>query len=325
MSDSVSRPPEGDIVSGQLPVPYVTKYTNRTPTLGPMLVTGLSAWATYMIEWGSLRWIDHAPVAIWIGSTFIAICVLTVLANREWLNFKNRRYFPVSLTVLMLIWAAIVGLAYYLDAHSPQQIDPAVANLQSQVATARRERDVAIIERDAAKRALENTGKPLPPAAPITPPVEKLKFDDVEARIDAWKGVESQMNDFLSLLVDGDKIVDGWKSKPSDLGPAVGDFRSRLLGGRNRLSLLLGTYPDFSDLKIIDQGVPSKLSTAMENLWQANAQSPAARPSAEYVASIDPFIGPFKRQIASVRQWAQTTKSLANSSVSELAAQQVSK
>jgi hypothetical protein len=93
MSDEPTEPIRNVEVSGRLPVPYVTPYTDRTPAIAPLLITALSGWAFLMIEWGSLRWIDHAPVAIWIGSTAIAVCVLAVIANRDWLNFKTEDIF----------------------------------------------------------------------------------------------------------------------------------------------------------------------------------------------------------------------------------------
>ena len=79
------------------------------------VLTSLKVWAIAMLEWGSLRFIDHAPISVWIASSAIAAMVLVVLEKREWLNFKNRRYFPVSLTLLMLMWLGITGYAYYFD------------------------------------------------------------------------------------------------------------------------------------------------------------------------------------------------------------------
>jgi len=225
----------------------------------------------------------------------------------------------------MLCWAALVGLAYYLDSTSPHDVDPAIASLQSQLASARRERDVAIIERDSAKRAVENAGIATSPAARAAPPVEKLKSDDAEARIDAWNGIESQMNDFIRIMDDGDQIVDGWKTNRTSLFNLVNTFRSNLATSRNRLGTFIGSYPDFSDLKIVDQAVAGKLGAAIENLFQAVQQLPAAATPAVYETSIGPFIGPVRRQIASVKQWAETTKNLANSSASEITARQVSK
>jgi len=320
-------PPPGEgRLSNLLPVPYVTPYTDRTPTLGPMLVTAISGWAFLMVEWGSLRWIDHAPPAIWIGSTAIGVCVLTVIANKDWLNFKNRRYFPVSLAILIAIWAAIVGLAYYLDFTSSHDIDPVVTSLKAQLATALRERDVAILERDTARNE-SGKGNALPPP-PSTPPIEKLKADDVEARIDAWKGIESQMNDFTRVLDEGDQIVNNWKTNQPSLQNWVNNFRNHLSVSRERLSSLVGTYPDFSDLRIVDQNVPTRLWSAIQNLFQASAQlsnTPTPVTAAEYVSSVSPFMGPFGRQLATVRQWGKDTKNLANSSISELEARKASK
>jgi hypothetical protein len=187
MSDDVSKSSEGGMVSGQLPVPYVTRFTNRTPTIGPLLVTGLSNWAALMIEWGSLRWIDHAPVAIWIASTFIAICVATIVANKDWLDFKNRRYFPVSVSVLMVIWIGIIGFAYYLD--TPSQAAAAKITKESaeddrdtvvrHLVTALSERDAARRDLTAAKRDLEaaRTQQPQPPIPQPPAPEDQIPIN----------------------------------------------------------------------------------------------------------------------------------------------------
>ncbi len=104
----ISGPQEDRQLSNLLPVPYVTQYTDRTPAIGPLLVTVIKAWAVLMIEWGSLRFIDHAPVGVWIASGVVAVLVLGVLEKRDWLNFKNKRYFPASLSILMIILVGII-------------------------------------------------------------------------------------------------------------------------------------------------------------------------------------------------------------------------
>ena len=323
MSDEPTEPARIVEVSGQLPVPYVTPYTDRTLAITPLLVTALSGWAVLMIEWGSLRWIDHAPVAIWIGSTAIAVCVLAVIANRDWLNFKDRRYFPVSLLALMTIWIGIVGLAYYIDYTTGHPLDPAVAGLQSQLASALRERDIAALERDAARREIGNA---VAPGAPIPPPSPAKTMDDIEARIDVWKSIEGQMNDFVRILGEGDRIVANWKtSPPGGLANTVSQFRQNLNIIRGRLAQLIGSNPDFSDLRIIDQNVPGKLSASIENLLQAASQLRSDVTATEYDANIRSYIGPLRRELATVKQWSQATKSLANSSVAELSSRQISK
>jgi hypothetical protein len=164
-----------------LPVPYVTSYTNKTFTLTPLLLTALKVWAVAMLEWGSLRFIDHAPISVWISSSAIAGLVLVVLERREWLNFKNRRYFSVSLSVLMTIWIGIVGFAYYLDTPSQAAIakvtkenaeddrDTVVRHL----VTALSERDIARRDLAAAKRDLDSARAQQPqPQLPQPPAPE---------------------------------------------------------------------------------------------------------------------------------------------------------
>jgi hypothetical protein len=308
-------------ISSSLPVPYVTQYTDRTPTLGPLLLTVIKAWAVLMIEWGSLRWIDHAPASVWIASAAVALLVLGVIEKRDWLHFKNRRYFPTSLAVLMGIWASIVGFAYYLEISSDYPVNPATPNLQAQLASARRERDIAIIERDAANRDRKTTGTG--PHNQRASSLQSLRLDNLEARIDVWKSIEGQMNDFNRTLGEGDALVARWKTDQTGLSEAVMGFRQRLNITRGRLAQLIGTYSDFSDLKVIDQAVPAKLSSAVENLLQASTQLPQNTQPSDYETVIGPYIGPFRRELGTTTQWVQSIKNVAASSVSELEGRQV--
>jgi hypothetical protein len=111
MSD-VSKPGEGEVVSGSLPVPYVTDYTNQTWTLGPFVVPAIAGGAFLLVEWGTLRWMDHAPTSVWLCTTAIGICILVVVAMKGWLDFKNPRYFSISLAVLLVTWVTFVGAPF---------------------------------------------------------------------------------------------------------------------------------------------------------------------------------------------------------------------
>jgi len=175
----VSKSEGGEVVPPQLPIPYVTNYTNKTLTIIPLLLTSLRVWAIAMLEWGSLRFIDHAPISVWVSSALIAGLVLVVLEKREWLNFKNRRYFPISLSVLMTIWIGIVGFAYYLD--TPSQASANVAKVTKDNADDDRDAVVrhlvtALNERDQARRDLASTKRDLeaaraqqPQSTPVAP------------------------------------------------------------------------------------------------------------------------------------------------------------
>lgn len=259
MSD-ISQRAGSQISDAALPVPYVTNYTNKTPTLGPLALTVIKAWAILMIEWGSLRWIDHAPIGVWISSSLVALLVLGVIERREWLNFKNKRFFPISLSGLLIAWAGIVAFAYYYDAVSDHPANPAVVSLQSQLATALRARDAAVVERDNARRANNVTA---PPASSTTssPPGQS----DTDARKDVWEGISSLMNDFEGALNDSDAITANWKANQAGLSKSISEFRQKFTIARNKLGQFIGTYPNFSDLRIIDQGIFTKFATVIEN------------------------------------------------------------
>jgi hypothetical protein len=149
-----------DTATDSLPVPYVTPYTDRTPVIGPLFLTAVKRWAVTMLEWGSLRFIDHAPTVVWIASFFIAALVLVIFERKEWLDFKNRKYLRISLAILLLTWIGISAYGYF--GFNERPINPAVAKLQQQLATALRDRDAAIVERDNARREHDVTAIPPP-------------------------------------------------------------------------------------------------------------------------------------------------------------------
>ncbi len=147
-----------------LPVPYVTEFTNKTPTFKPLILTGIRAWIIAMLEWGSLKFIDKAPTSVWIASGVIAVIAYVIFENQNWLNFKNRKYFPVSMTLLIVIWAGITAYGYY-TIDTPNAV---AANLQSQLTAMTRERDAARQERDAAVR-VQSRGTVNSPTRAATP------------------------------------------------------------------------------------------------------------------------------------------------------------
>jgi hypothetical protein len=156
-----------------LPVPYVTEFTNQTATIKPLVLTSVRAWIIAMLEWSSLKFIDKAPTSVWIASSVIAAIAWVIFENQNWLNFKNRRYFPVSMTLLFVTWVCITAYGYY-TIDTPNAV---ASNLQSQLSAMTKERDAARQERDAAVRikqegrAAQSAQAPTPqsPPAPEDP------------------------------------------------------------------------------------------------------------------------------------------------------------
>jgi hypothetical protein len=89
-----------------------SRYTSRTPVIGPVLVKFIRAGTIAMLEWSSLRFVDHAPIAVWIITSIIALLVLAVLESKDWLRFKGGWYFSVSVATLLVIWIVGVGTTY---------------------------------------------------------------------------------------------------------------------------------------------------------------------------------------------------------------------
>jgi len=318
----VSDDRNNHLIVPSLPVLYEppTKYTDRTSVLTPLLLPALAALAVLGIEWTTLGFIENAPVIVRFATFVIAAFVLAALQSRDWLKFKGRYLFPGLLAGLVLLYLAICSYAFFY-LQEPSSPSALVIDLQTKLAAALRERDIAISQRDAAKRDRGDVS----PSPPIPPIPQSLKTDEIEARIDAWKAVEAQLNDIDRLFSEEDRTVDNWQSgnKEALRGTSI-TFLDDATNQRNRLKQLLDTYHDFSDLSVVDPTILDKLSTYTQNLYTAVIQLPGDMAKDDYVSAIKPYIGPIKREMAFIKQWIQATRKVAESSVLELAARQQS-
>jgi hypothetical protein len=98
-----------------MPVLYTpkTRYTSDTNVLIPVIVNFLRAGAIMMLDWVTLRFIEHAPVLVWIITFIISLAVLAVLQSKDWLDFKGRSYFTLSISGLLAAWLITIGYAYW--------------------------------------------------------------------------------------------------------------------------------------------------------------------------------------------------------------------
>src|ERR1700735_246997 len=111
-----------------------------------------------------------------------------------------------------------------------------VTDLLSKLAAALRERDIAISQRDNARREHGDVS----PSQPIPQIPPTLNADDIESRIDAWKSVDTQMNDLARILLDGDEIVNSWKANTKEsLAAKVKKIREEYNGLRMRVADLI--------------------------------------------------------------------------------------
>jgi hypothetical protein len=206
-------------------------------------------------------------------------------------------------------------------AQAPIKADLGAANQRA--ASLQAQLDTAIRERDAARQSHgENVVSASPQPAPSP---ETIKVDDIEARIDAWKSIDGQMNDLRRFLGEGDHIVANWKTSQAALSQMLVEFRNHIAVLQERLSQLVAANADFSDLKAVDQAVLSKLASAIGNLLETSSQLPKETTQDGYETSVGPYVGLLKRQLTTAKQWADGVKNLASSSVSDLSARQVSK
>ena len=72
---------------------------------------------------------------------------------------------------------------------------------------------------------------------------------------------------------------------------------------RNRLRALLTTYPEFSDLSVIDPASLDKLATLANNLYSALIQLPLDMTKDDYVNATEPYTRPIKREIKWLKDW----------------------
>lgn len=102
-------------------------------------------------------------------------------------KFQGARFIAFLLAALVVTYLAISAYAFvYL--REPSVTNAEVLDLQSKLVAALRDRNIAVSERDAVRR--EHGGNSA--SEPQIP--QSLKADEIEARIDAWKGVDAQMN-----------------------------------------------------------------------------------------------------------------------------------
>lgn len=97
-----------------------SRFTSKTNAAWPVIVRAVRAGAVVMLEWVSLKYTEHTPLYVDVITVITAILVLAVIESRDWLDFKNARYFPIALTLLFLFWGAASGYAYF-NLRSPDE------------------------------------------------------------------------------------------------------------------------------------------------------------------------------------------------------------
>jgi len=89
------------------------RYNSRTNFLTPLVAPFLRGAAIMGLEWTTLSYIEDAPRAVRVATFLVALAMLAVLQSKDWLNFKGKWYFVGSIWGLLLIYVAVVGLAYW--------------------------------------------------------------------------------------------------------------------------------------------------------------------------------------------------------------------
>ena len=171
------------------------RYTTRTPLLAPILVNFLRAGAIVMLDWVTLRFVEHAPISVWVATGIVSLAILAVIQSKEWLDFRGPWYFTSFIGTLLLGWLAIVGYAYWFYYSSAEA---------NRFPTA-----------DEIAAAITRAAQPKPAAAPIAPTVSEgtrppkvLKdwVDESKALLDIFR-------------TDVVPIADNWRTKLLSINP----------------------------------------------------------------------------------------------------------
>ena len=148
-----------------MPVIYVPKsqYTYNTNVLVPVIVNFLRAGAIFMLDWVTLRFVENAPLVVWVITGVISLAILAVLQAKDWLDFKGKWYFTSFIGVLLVAWAATVGYAFWAYYYSTER--HALFPTADEIAAA--------IARNLPRAAAVG---PVPNAAIAPPPVDRRKI-----------------------------------------------------------------------------------------------------------------------------------------------------
>ena len=290
-------------ITNSLPIPYVTQYTDRTPVIAPLVLTCIRLWAVAMLEWGSLRFIDHAPVSVWIASSVIAAFVLVVLEKRDWLNFKDKRYFPISLLSLLALWICITLYGYYFD----NKQEP----IQSQLESAIRQRDAATSDAATLRRQLENVGHNAGSvAAPTGSSQATLSAEDIATKMGVWESVSNSNTRELTMAynsldlplsqwVDRIKTPDGRHQLYNDLINSTAAY----MAASNDLDILRSEYPNYQDISdALAQPHRSELQRVAANFANAVSKIPD-NPQPNFDIQLRPLAGALRREMDATQAW----------------------
>jgi FlaA1/EpsC-like NDP-sugar epimerase len=136
-----------------LPARYIPRieYTEETRLFVPVIPAFVRFAVAMALEALIANYINNVPLIVRIATFFIAAFFFAVLEQQRWFRFKSRRSFVSIVTAICLTYAAIwaVALLYFREP-SPQ--NPELIAAQIKLAAALREKDIAISQRDEARR-----------------------------------------------------------------------------------------------------------------------------------------------------------------------------
>jgi hypothetical protein len=90
-----------------------SNYNSRTWAPWPVAELAVKALFVMGVEWTTLDFIEHAPLLMRVATFVLAGVGLGVFQAKDWLKFKGRHYFSVSLSTLLVLWLAAAGYSYW--------------------------------------------------------------------------------------------------------------------------------------------------------------------------------------------------------------------
>jgi hypothetical protein len=277
------------------------------------------------------------------GTALVGIIVMTVVFLGT-VEFCKRRkvkkqmlvIFGVGAAVLGIVCAVVGGALLFVARSLPNEAvaetslpadQTKIESLQRDIEALKHDRDVAIQQRDAAiqQRDVANH-QPLAPPKLTAPKeqasTESLSAEDIATKIDIWRSVNNQMNDFARALNQGYAVIDGLSNRIRNdkIGyqSDIIKFRDAYQTSINSLNSLRDAYSGYSDVyEALDPNVHVKLSRSIMGFYSAIESLSTPVPD-NYENSIRPYTGALKRDLDAIRDWQSALRQTATSKGAEL-------
>jgi transcriptional regulator with XRE-family HTH domain len=136
-----------------------------------------------------------------------------------------------------------------------------------------------------------------------------LTQEDIATKIDIWRSVYSQMDDFAKALNLGDDLIKNWlKLNRSDALTATTNFRTALADADTRLDALRIAYPNYIDVSTaLNNESRPNIFGSIESFRQALSSLSEERPK-NYENIIRPYSNILKHDLDEIWEWQSSIR-----------------